>query len=107
MARAGLYRERITLLLAGTVESDGMGGWLPAGAGTEYPVWARVTQLRGTQVVALGREIDTQLFRVTTRYQPSYLGAERLAWGTRTLKVLTHTVDERSTEITFTVVDGQ
>lgn len=106
MARAGLYRERIQLLLPGTSESDGMGGWLPAGSGQEYPVWARVTQLEGSQVVALGKEITTQVFQVKVRYRVDYLGAERLHWGARIMRVLSSQVDERTTEITFTCVNG-
>lgn len=107
MARTGLYREQIQLVFPSESVSDGVGGWLPAGEGVKVATWARIQQLRGSQLLALGQQIDSEVYKITTRYRMAAFNADRILWNGKSLKITSCTGDEKRTEVTIYCIDGR
>ncbi|QNE38989.1 phage head closure protein [Hymenobacter sp. NBH84] len=104
--RAGQFREQIQLVFPSEAVSDGVGGWITSGEGRKVLVWARIQQLKGSQLLALGKEISSEVFRIYTRFSPTLLTADRLIWGNKDMKITSMTTDERRTEITIYATNG-
>jgi head-tail adaptor len=82
-----------------------MGGWVSEGEARQVPVWARVRQLKGGQVLALGKELTTEVFQLTCRYRADLGQVDQVIWQHRWLKVISQAVDERSTEVALLLTD--
>lgn len=108
--RAGQYREQIQLVFppeSVSTVSDGVGGWITNGeGGRKVLVWAKIQQLKGSQLLALGKEISSEVFRIYTRFSPGLLMADRLIWGSKDMKITSMTTDEKRTEITIYCING-
>ncbi|MBX0290114.1 phage head closure protein [Hymenobacter sp. HSC-4F20] len=107
MARAGQYREQIKLVFPGASVSDGIGGWLPSTEAEKLNIWARVQELRGSQMLTPGKEISSKVYKITSRFREQYLRAEALEFHGQRLKILSATSDERRTEVTYYCQHGQ
>ncbi|UOR05863.1 phage head closure protein [Hymenobacter aerilatus] len=104
--RAGQFREQIQLVFPGAVEQTESGGLRSTGEGLKVATWARVQQMKGNQLLALGKEITTEGFKISIRYKMAAFNAVQIIWGNKTLKVEGVTGDEKRTEITMYCINA-
>lgn len=102
---AGQLRERVTLLSAGPVVSDGRGGWLE-GPEVSAEAWARVRPLRNAEKLAIGQVLNSELYEVTIRQTAGVSAKQRLSWNGRTLNVQAVTADENREYYLLTCAHG-
>lgn len=89
----GAMRHRLTVQ-TGSTTMDALGGQSGKTYTSQETVWGRVEPLVGTERGIVGQVQATQGYRVTLHYRTDIKTADRLAWGARTLEVLSAANDE-------------
>lgn len=102
--RAGLLRERVTLVSNGDGVPDGRGGFRP-GPETTQTVWGRVQSLKGSEQLRLGAILTGQVYVITLRLPLEVSETMRIRWQDKTMSVQSLVREERSREVTLTCVD--
>lgn len=82
---AGTLNHRVTLHYIGVRVPNGQGGFID-GPATPVPVWASVTQAKGSEAYRLGQQLQTVIYAVRIRYREQV--PELLTWNGKALRVV-------------------
>lgn len=103
---ASQLKERVTLHTSSGTTPDGRGGFTPAGPDTTQEVYARVRPLRQAEKVALGQELNSEVYEITIRRLAGTSAKQRVRWNGKTLNVQAVAPDEWGEYLLLTCIEG-